>query len=157
MIGSDETDVAEDEIFATLREMWRREDPVPVGFVDRMVAAVAVEDVNREFELLALLETAEVRSVRAGGDQQTLQFGDDSACVLLRVVATGAGTSRVDGWSEPPVLAARLAQAGEVWSADPADDGRFGFEHVARGRSQVRMVVKNAQGLREIATAWFEV
>jgi hypothetical protein len=77
--------------------------------------------------------------------------------VLLRIADAEAGACRVDGWSDPPVLAVRLAQGEDVWSAEPAEDGRFAFDDVAPGRSQVRMVVKNAQGLREIATSWFEV
>ncbi|WOF22647.1 hypothetical protein N8K70_14810 [Microbacterium betulae] len=145
------------ELFAALRDMWRHEDPVPASLTERMIAAVAVEDLSRDFELLALVAEADPSSVRADPEHQTLQFSNDVAHVLLHIAATKSGTRRVDGWSDPPVLAARCAQEAREWSAETAGDGRFTFDDVKPGPSQVRMVVRRDDGAREFATPWFEV
>ena len=47
---------AEAALFARMRRMWEEIDPVPADLVDRMVAAVAVEDLSREYALLTLVE-----------------------------------------------------------------------------------------------------
>ena len=48
---------ADAALFARMRSVWAEVDPVPVDLVDRMVAAVAVEDLSREYALLTLVET----------------------------------------------------------------------------------------------------
>ena len=138
-----------------LREMWEFSDPVPVTLADRMVAAVAVDDLSRDFALLDLLEVPERAPVRAAADESVLQFGDSHANVLVRVTSR-EGRCRVDGWSDPPVVAARLAQAEREWEADVSNSGRFTFDGVARGRAHLRMAVRGADRIREVATPWFE-
>jgi hypothetical protein len=45
---------ADAALFARMRAMWQDIDPAPADLVDRMVAAVAVEDLSREYALLTL-------------------------------------------------------------------------------------------------------
>lgn len=144
------------ELLDALRASWERADPVPEGLADRMIAAVAVDDLTREFALLSLVDEAQA-AVRAGDERRTLQFADDDAEVLLHVSLTDGGARRIDGWSRPAVLAARLAQGDAEWAADTRGDGRFSFDGVVPGRARVRMVVKQEDGLREVATPWFDM
>ncbi len=89
---------ADAALFARLRAVWEEVDPVPADLVDRMVAAVAVGDLSREYALLTLVEGSTLAAVRGETDTATLQFSDGETSVLLHVTATEDGSRRVDGW-----------------------------------------------------------
>lgn len=146
----------DERLFVALREMWEAADPVPATLADRMVAAVAVDDLSRDFALLELLDAPEQVSVRAATDENVLHFGDDDVGVLVRVTTRG-GMCRLDGWSDPPVVAARLAQENREWEADVSGTGQFSFDDVQRARTHLRMAVRGVDGIREVATPWFEL
>jgi hypothetical protein len=149
---------ADAALFARMRELWRTVDPVPTGLVDRMVAAVAVEDLTREYEMLTLVETAGMVAVRGETDASTLQFTDGTTTVLLHVTMAEDGARRIDGWVDAEALAVKLAQGEREWSADAEDHGRFSFDAVSSGMSRVRLVVRDADGeMREFQTPQFEV
>ncbi|WP_223169117.1 MULTISPECIES: hypothetical protein [Microbacterium] len=148
---------ADAALFARMRRMWEDVDPVPADMVDRMVAAVAVEDLSREYALLTLVEGS-LGAVRGESDTATLQFSDGTTSVLLHVTATEGGGRRVDGWVDASALAIRLAQGDREWSAEPGEHGRFAFENVTPGVSRLRLVVRDAGGeLRDFQTPQFEV
>jgi len=144
------------DTFDALRRMWERVDAPPAGLAERMIAAVAVDDVSREYAMLTEVSAEEV-AVRSEQERLTLQFSDDATSVLLHVSATESGSRRVDGWSEPAVLAARLSQDAREWAAELGDEGRFAFEDVAPGLSAVRLIVRVDGELREFITPQFEV
>lgn len=145
-------------LFARMRTLWERLDPVPSGFVDRMVAAVAVEDLSREYALLTLVETAGLVAVRGESDTATLQFTDGTVTVLLHVTMTESGGRRIDGWIDGEPLAIRLAQGDREWSTEAGVPGRFSFDDVPAGLTRVRLVVRDADGdLRDFQTPQFEV
>lgn len=148
---------ADAALFARMRRMWEDVDPVPADLVDRMVAAVAVEDLTREYALLTLVEGT-FAAVRGEADTATLQFSDGDTSVLLHVTATEAGGRRVDGWVDAAALAIRLVQDDREWSADPGEHGRFAFDDVTAGMARLRLVVRGADGeLRDFQTPLFEV
>lgn len=146
----------DERLLVALREMWQLKDPVPASLADRMVAAVAVDDLSRDFALLELLDVPERVSVRAATDENILHFGDDASSVLVRVTTRGAAC-RLDGWSDPPAIAARLVQEGREWEADMSEIGQFSFDGIGRARAHLRMAVRGADGIREVATSWFEL
>ncbi|MDT0181856.1 hypothetical protein Q9S36_16890 [Microbacterium sp. ARD31] len=149
---------ADAALFARLRAVWERVDPVPADLVDRMVAAVAVEDLSREYALLTLVEGSALAAVRGETDTATLQFSDGQTTVLLHVTATEGGGRRIDGWSDAEALAVRVVQGEREWSADPSEHGRFAFEDVPPGVSRLRIVVRDAGGeLKDFQTPQFEV
>lgn len=149
---------ADAALFARLRAVWERVDPVPADLVDRMVAAVAVEDLSREYALLTLVEGSALAAVRGETDTATLQFSDGQTTVLLHVTATEGGGRRIDGWSDAEALAVRVVQGEREWSADPSEHGRFAFEDVPPGVSRLRIVVRDADGeLKDFQTPQFEV
>lgn len=148
---------ADAALFAQMRRMWEDVDAVPADLVDRMVAAVAVEDLSREYALLTLVEGA-MSAVRGESDTATLQFSDGVNSVLLHVSATEGGGRRIDGWVDASALAIRLAQGDREWSADAGEHGRFAFEEVTPGVSRLRLVVRDAGGeMRDFQTPQFEV
>ncbi len=148
---------ADAALFARMRRMWEDVDPVPAGLVDQMVAAVAVEDLSREYALLTLVEGT-FAAVRGETDTATLQFSDGTTSVLLHVTATEGGERRVDGWVDATALAIRLIQGDREWSAEPGEHGRFAFDEVTPGVARLRLVVRDADGaLRDFQTPQFEV
>ena len=148
---------ADAALFARMRRMWEEVDPVPADLVDRMVAAVAVEDLSREYALLTLVEGT-LAAVRGETDTATLQFSDGTTSVLLHVTATESGDRRVDGWVDAAALAIRLVQGEREWSAEPGEHGRFAFDEVTPGVARLRLVVRDADGaLRDFQTPQFEV
>lgn len=148
---------ADAALFARMRRMWEDVDPVPADLVDRMVAAVAVEDLSREYALLTLVEGT-LAAVRGEADTATLQFSDGTTSVLLHVTATEGGGRRVDGWVDATALAIRLVQDDREWSAEPGEHGRFAFEEVTPGVARLRLVVRDADGaMHDFQTPQFEV
>lgn len=148
---------ADAALFARMRLMWQEIDPAPADLVDRMVAAVAVEDLSREYALLTLVD-GDLAAVRGEADTATLQFSDGTTSVLLHVSATEGGARRVDGWVDGAALAIRLSQGEREWSTDPGEHGRFAFDEVPPGVSQLRLVIRDAVGdLHEFQTPQFEV
>ncbi|MEI3846227.1 MULTISPECIES: hypothetical protein [unclassified Microbacterium] len=148
---------ADAALFARMRRMWEDVDPVPADLVDRMVAAVAVEDLSREYALLTLVEGT-LAAVRGETDTATLQFSDGTTSVLLHVTATEGGGRRVDGWVDATALAIRLVQDDREWSAEPGEHGRFAFEEVTPGVARLRLVVRDADGaMHDFQTPQFEV
>jgi len=149
---------ADAALFARMRSAWEQVDPVPADLVDRMVAAVAVEDLSREYALLTLVEASELAAVRGESDTATLQFSDGSTSVLVHVAATEGGGRRVDGWVDATALAIRLIQGDKDWSADAGEHGRFAFDDVTPGMTRLRLVVRDADGeIRDFQTPQFEV
>ncbi len=148
---------ADAALFARMRRMWEDVDPAPADLVDRMVAAVAVEDLSREYALLTLVEEA-LGAVRSETETATLQFSDGTTSVLLHLSASEGGGRRVDGWVDATALAIRLLQDDREWTAEPGEHGRFAFEDVTPGVARLRLVVKDATGeLRDFQTPQFEV
>ena len=159
MILMETEDFAADAaLFARMRAMWEEVDPMPAELIDRMVAAVAVEDLSREYALLTLVESSELAAVRGEADTATLQFSDGTTTVLVHATATEDGSRRLDGWVDAAVLAIRLVQGSREWSADPGEHGRFAFESVPPGVARLRLVVRGADGeLHDFQTPQFEV
>ena len=155
-------DTADDALFAALRGMWRESDPMPADLVDRMLAAVAMEDLSREYELLTLVSDSEAAAVRGEGGTATLQFSDGTTSVLLHVSTGASGRHRVDGWVDGSVIAVRMVHTDPATSdeatADPGSRGRFVFDDVTPGVACLRLVARESGGgLREFRTPQFEV
>jgi hypothetical protein len=149
---------ADAALFGQLRGMWQTLDPVPPGLADRMVAAVAIEDLTREWTLLTLLDGRDLAAVRGESDTLILQFSDGTSSVMLHVSMTEDGQRRVDGWIDPPALEVRLSQGETEWGATPSEGGRFEIEGVTAGLCRLRMVIQPPEGaLREVMTPQFEV
>jgi hypothetical protein len=148
---------ADAALFARMRAMWQDIDPVPAELVDRMVAAVAVEDLSREYALLTLV-SGELADVRGDTDTLTLQFSDGDTSVLLHVTAPEEGKRRIDGWVDATALAVKLVQGDRERTAELGEHGRFAFDDVKPGVCRVRLVVRDEDDrLREFQTPQFEV
>lgn len=149
---------SDDELYALLRTAIDEIDPMPEGLVDRMIAAVAVADVSREYALLTLMETAQA-AVRGDSDTTTLQFSDGSSSILLHISRTVSGRRRVDGWVDADAEELRLTQGegrGErIWTAVPDEQGRCAFDEIPPGLSRALLIT--AGEAKNLLTPQFEV
>jgi hypothetical protein len=144
------------EMFARLRTLWSEVDPVPAGMIDRMVAAVAADGLNREYALLTLVE-GELGAVRGEADALTLQFSDGSTSILLHVTRTASGRRRVDGWVDTSAAEIVLTQGERTRSTTPEETGRFVFDDVPPGLTRVRLTTEIGDETRTLATPQFEL
>ncbi|MEU4014077.1 hypothetical protein AB0E56_02320 [Microbacterium sp. NPDC028030] len=144
------------EMFARLRTVWSEVDPVPAALIDRMVAAVAADGLNREYALLTLVE-GQLGSVRGDADALTLQFSDGSTSILLHVTRTSSGRRRVDGWVDTAAAEIVLTQGETTRTTSPEETGRFVFDEVPPGLTRVRLTTKIGGEPRTLATPQFEL
>ncbi|CAD5137575.1 MULTISPECIES: hypothetical protein [Actinomycetes] len=150
---SDEDDA---RLFARLRSLWGEVDPVPAGLIDRMVAAVAADGLNREYALLTLVE-GQLGTVRGETDALTLQFSDGSTSILLHVTTTASGRRRIDGWVDTAAAEIVLLQGERERRTTPAETGRFVFDEVPSGLSRVRLTATVGDETRTLETPQFEL
>lgn len=144
------------EVFARLRTLWREVDPMPAGLIDRMVAAVAADDLNHEYALLTLVE-GQLGAVRGDADALTLQFSDGTTSILLHVTTTASGRRRVDGWVDTATAEILLTQGERTISTSPEETGRFVFDEVPHGLTHVRLTTGDGGDARTLATPQFEL
>lgn len=144
------------QMFARLRTLWSEVDPMPAGLIDRMVAAVAADGLNREYALLTLVE-GQLGAVRGEADALTLQFSDGSTSILLHVTTTASGRRRVDGWVDTAAAEIVLTQGEKTTSVSPAETGRFVFDDVPPGLTRVRLTTVIGDETRTLATPQFEL
>src|SRR6478735_1914361 len=85
-----------------LARMWDVRDPMPDDLVEKVLVAIETEDLDREYELLHLMErTRELSGTRGDGEALTIAFSGGSFSLLLRVSEIGTAHCRVDGWVTP--------------------------------------------------------
>ena len=141
----------DEELLDAIAVLYAHVDPAPDDLADGVLARLAVEGLESEYELLTLVErvdhaagTRGAPDVAAAEDETTvaLEFAGTSYRVLVRI-STVDGRRRLDGWVVPAVpLRVFLGQQGDTLAqsrqhADAGDDGRFEFSDPATG--QVRL------------------
>lgn len=144
------------QMFARLRSLWSEVDPMPAGLIDRMIAAVAADGLNREYALLTLVE-GQLGAVRGEADALTLQFSDGSTSILLHVTTTASGRRRVDGWVDTAAAEIVLTQGEKTRSITPEETGRFVFDDVPPGLTRVQLTTVIGDETRTLATPQFEL
>lgn len=131
-----------DPLWGELRALWRSIDPPPTDLTARVLAAIAVENLDEEYELLQLLDNAAdragVRSIGEATDTtlrtSTIQFTHDRVNLLLRVSALDAGHCRVDGWIAPAVAhTVTVRDETDSWQTTSDESGRFEFTSLPTG------------------------
>ncbi|MDQ1294255.1 MAG: hypothetical protein QG608_2138 [Actinomycetota bacterium] len=128
------------ELFAALRRLWEKKDPVPPDLADRILFAMALEDL--EFELLSLETAAPVLSARGEEQVRTVTFSGESLSVLVSIDRDRNGRVRLDGWIGPEnsgneELDVELRCGQTVLYGRSDKDGRFAFDEVPAGLVQL--------------------
>jgi hypothetical protein len=145
---ADHADHTDQALLTQIREMWEHADPMPGDLPDRIIAAIAAEDLD--FELLTLT-ASDALAVR-GGDAQVLECAVDGVTLVVRVSDETDGSRRIDGWTEGVREVDLLAETG-TRTTPVTDAGRFEFDDVPTGPVRLRLHTSG----RGFETTEFEV
>jgi hypothetical protein len=140
-----------------LATMWARKDPVPDGLVEKVLVAIATEDLDAEYELLHLVEqTRTLAGARGAGEAFTISFSGGAFSLLLRVSQLGKKLCRVDGWVTPAqAMKVSISQQANTWDAVVDTLGRFEIPELPLGFT--RFWLFSTDGERLFATPTVEL
>jgi hypothetical protein len=153
----------DDDLLQSVADLYANLDPAPADLTDGVLARLAVQDLETEFELFTLVQQVDTRAgTRQGEEPETsstvaLEFAGSTYRVLVRVSDGDGGARRVDGWVVPTLpLRVFLGPQGDAaahtrQSAYADRDGRFEFPSAMRG--QVRLWLLPQVGRRDADTA----
>jgi hypothetical protein len=146
--------LSDEDLLEAVAALYATLDPAPDDLADGVLARLAVEDLEYEYELLTLVERVDLAAgTRAAADTTTngddstvaLEFAGSSYRVLVRV-STVDGHRRLDGWVVPAVpMHIQVGPPGDGLahlrqSADADEDGRFEFSAPMTGEVRLWLV-----------------
>lgn len=123
---------------------WTRWDSPPDGLIETVLVALAMDDLEAEYELLTLVSRegtlAGTRS-DVTGDRVLIEFRSEAVTVLLRVSHERGGAHRLDGWVTPASGGAVTLTQGELSQSATIDvNGRFDL--TSRTGGLARLIVQ---------------
>lgn len=153
-----------DPLLVAIKKMYSELDPPPAGLTERVLVALAVDDLDLEYELLTMVHRSQqLAGVRSGDDQKlVMEFTAPGVTVMLRISPVDAGHRRIDGWvtrtadakADAPELTASLWQEHGTHTAPVGTHGRFEFASVPRGLTRLDL---NADSDTAFRTTLFEI
>jgi hypothetical protein len=150
----------DDELLQAVADMYARLDPAPDDLVDAVLARLAMQGLETEYELLTLVERIDVTAgTRAADDAETtettatvaLEFAGSAYRVLVRI-STVDDVRRLDGWVVPAIpMRVYLGPGGDELaltrqSADADRDGRFEFPVATTGEVRLWLLPQGVPG-----------
>jgi hypothetical protein len=137
-------DSEDQEILHRLAAIYTRSDPPPADLDQRVLFAIALDDVD--VEVARLSEDLLVGSGARGTERtRTITFDAESRTVMVTVVERQDGQVRLDGWLAPPAAlevelrilgsAPDAPASSRIVAADAA--GRFVFDQIPHGLAQL--------------------
>jgi hypothetical protein len=160
--------LSDDQLLEAVARLYAEFDPAPDDLAEGVLARLAVEDLEDEYELLTLVERVDLAAgVRSGndavsdGDDTTvaLEFAGTSYQVLVRI-STVDGHRRLDGWVVPAVpVRIFLGPQGDALahtrqSAYADQDGRFEFAAPTTGEVRLWLLPQSGgQSVSDSASA----
>jgi hypothetical protein len=139
MTGSD------DLLLRSVADLYAELDPAPADLADGVLARLAVQDLEIEFEMFTLVQAVDTSvGTRHDDPPETstsvaLEFAGSTYRVLVRISDTDDGGRRLDGWVVPALpMRAFLGPQGDALahtrqSAYADREGRFEFPAPMRG------------------------
>ena len=151
-----------DAIFDDLATMWEVRDPMPAGLVDKVLVALATENLDAEYELLHLVERSrELEGVRGNATEAiTIAFSGGAFSLLLRVTELTDAFCRVDGWVSPAqAMTVKVSQPSGTFQAIVDALGRFEISRLPTGLTRFFLLSDDAteEAERSFATPTFEL
>lgn len=158
---------SDEDLLRSVAELFAELDPAPPDLADGVLARLAVQDLEAEFELFTLVQPVdalagtrhEVRDEGADGPETSasvaLEFAGSSYRVLVRVADTDEGGRRLDGWVVPALpMRVFLGPPGDELahtrqSAYADRDGRFEFPAAMRGEMRLWLLPQRSRDDRE--------
>jgi hypothetical protein len=132
-----------DPLLGVLKNAYEVHDPMTEGLIDRMLTALAVEELDLEYELLTMVHrSSQLAGTRgANDDKLVMEFSAAGVTLMLRISPVDAQHRRIDGWVSParPLTASLWQDAATMESAVGAH-GRFEFDVVPRGLTRLDLL-----------------
>ena len=156
MTGSD------DILLHRVADLYADLDPAPADLADGVLARLAVQDLESEFELFTLVQSVDLTAGTRGGEEPetsasvALEFAGSTYRVLVRISDDEDGGRRLDGWVVPALpLRVFLGPEGDALahtrqSAYADREGRFEFPAAMSGEVRLWLL---PQGPREESSA----
>jgi hypothetical protein len=148
----------DEQLLDAIAVLYAHLDPAPDDLADGVLARLAVEGLESEYELLTLVERVDHSAGTRGGpevasaeDEATvaLEFAGTSYRVLVRI-STVDGHRRLDGWVVPAVpMKIFLGPPGDALaqtrqSAESDEDGRFEFSAPPTGEARLWLLPQSS-------------
>lgn len=149
-----------DPLLDELADAWQTWDPMPADLPDRILTAVAMRDLDADFEVLTLLSRSDsLLGARSDPDDRTLiEFQAHGFSVLVRIVESTPGRHRLDGWCTPASLVSvRYGQDGRETPARVVSASRFEADDVTPGLTHLVVEVSDDRGVRHFRSPHFEI
>jgi hypothetical protein len=137
--------ISDEALLAAISSVYADLDPAPADLADGVLARLAVQDLETEFELFSLVQPVDALAGTRGDDGPetsatvALEFAGSSYRVLVRISDTDDESRRIDGWVVPArPMRVFLGPEGDALahtrqSAFADRDGRFEFPTAMRG------------------------
>jgi hypothetical protein len=149
----DHPDATDDiALLEAVARAWQQADPPPADLADGVLARIAADGVDLEFELLTLVETDALAGTRSAAVVEeperdevgswSMEYVGPDLRVFVRLTRGEDGT-RIDGWVVPArPLGVRLRVEGRKipQRAEVDEFGRFEFADAPRGLCRLTFV-----------------
>lgn len=152
-------------LLEALKRTYEELDPVPEGLTERVLVALAVDDLELEYELLTMVHRSQqLAGVRSGDDQKlVMEFSAEGMTVMLRISPVDGAHRRIDGWvvraaddkGEQVALTASLWQEAGTSTSAVGNHGRFEFAKVPSGLTRLDLVANASESA--FRTTLFEI
>jgi len=152
----------DDDLLRAVALLYEDLDPAPHDLADGVMARLAVEDLETEYELLTLVERVDTRvGTRGEGEPDTtdtvaLEFAGARYRVLVRIGPADGGERRLDGWVVPALpMRVFLGPPGDALahtrqSAYADRDGRFEFPAPMGGEVRLWLLPQTGRGTESV-------
>ena len=142
----------DEELWTDLAAMWEERDPVPADLAERVLVAIAMDDLDAEYEILHLVErSTELVGTRGPDAAVTVTFASDDITVMMHVSVTAADRRRVDGWvAGPAVDSLTVVDSTGARTSVEVEDGRFAIDDLPGGPT--RLMLEFAERSRTFIT-----
>lgn len=149
--------LTDDDLLARVAALYTDLDPAPDDLADGVLARLAVQDLETEWELLTLVERVDTRVGTRGetepetSDTVALEFAGTRYRVLVRVSSADDGGRRLDGWVVPALpMRVFLGPPGDELahtrqSAYADREGRFEFPSPMSGEVRLWLLPQSGR------------
>ncbi|HEY5456279.1 MAG TPA: hypothetical protein VIJ96_12490 [Acidothermaceae bacterium] len=146
-----------DPMFATLRNVIDRADPVPQAVVEAARAAYTWRTIDAELAELAADSAMATTGVRSTSAPRLLTFEGAGAGVEVEVEVAQTGSTRHLSGQLVPMGAAQITVRWSSGSQETtADDlGRFAMDHVPAGSVSLAILREGTE--QPIVTSWISI
>ena len=133
--------MSDEQLWQDLAAVWEERDPVPADLADRVLTAIAMDDLDTEYEILHLVErSTEFAGIRGADAPVTVTFAADDVTVMVHVSTTGEDLRRLDGWvAGPPVASLTVIDSTGARTAVEVEEGRFAVDDLPSGPTRLML------------------